>query len=1047
MSDQNVLVINQNQNLLFNDNHGAVSIEASASFFLKEKEFIDAQQAGNKEDIYQYISKGNVDYWNVIGNNKQNTFDFKNYSLSTLSESKSTAFSYDQYGNVYAAPDQGGIYGPSSQMGLYNFGPAPSSWISTHDRHMLTRSYADYYRDNVADKIGSEILNRPLTSAEKQDDWNSIYDTVNSRLAANRVLTPYQAAQDQYIATIKNIRNKYIENSPYVNQSAHKMYDNFYGNLSDGDSRWFKDQLKSGKTFEKIWQEEAHSGRMRAQVLDMINGVQDRNDAKEEWDAPYVDAVTNSLANHSQTFKDIRNNLIDGTSQVAAHKMYDNFYGYTSDTDIAWFKDQLHSGKTTQQVWQEEAHSGRMRAHVMDMINGVQDRNDAKEEWDGNYINGFTDRLANRSASFNDMRNELIDGTSRGSAEKMFNSFYGHIEESNWNWYKEQLHSGKTTQQIRAEQAYSEEVQNNINKLYQDELGRSADPSGLATYQKSLADGGSLQAIRSTIAYSQEAQNNLNKLYQDELGRSADPSGLATYQKSLADGGSLQSIRSAIAYSQEAQNNINKLYQDELGRSADPSGLATYQKSLADGGSLQAIQSTIAYSQESHDTIMAQYRTEVGLYNPNDGQIAFYQKILANSGNFSNVKTALAYSSETVQSLQSSLEFMYGRPFTETDIQWRKNVQDDLASGASSHLYVIKELTESSEFHDGANQLFAHWGLPPINDFQLQTLRTGMTNLYQAKAIVNGQTQEQLEAEAAAYKAPAANATFDDYIASPAASVEQATDLMASMLVEPMMDPAETWQDVDGILLQGVTSTMNAAVSQSITKTVIQQDKDNPQTPCDDVQMFRRLHTTDVTNIGQITSANAKWQTVNQRDWPSSYATDGIVWATGAGKGPTAQGLPYEAYVQQKLNGGNTTGNYVWLQDHKSNWMTFDHWNKDTGDAVSDKVLNTGRKSFQEIDKDKKYSPANIKYQIWKDLKEMSIKYVRGNSRQGSPVTIQFTQSEIESYRFELAVRVDGTTDAQWKQICEAYHGAAAKMASYETNGYKPLTFEIDAIV
>ncbi|MBO1360402.1 hypothetical protein J2D73_11450 [Acetobacter sacchari] len=37
------------------------------------------------------------------------------------------------------------------------------------------------------------------------------------------------------------------------------------------------------------------------------------------------------------------------------------------------------------------------------------------------------------------------------------------------------------------------------------------------------------------------------------------------------------------------------------------------------------------------------------------------------------------------------------------------------------------------------------------------------------------------------------------------------------------------------------------------------------------------------------------------------------------------------------------------------------------------------------------------------------------------------------------------TSDAQREQVCLAYHGATAKMASYGAAD-KPLTFEIDAI-
>lgn len=131
-------------------------------------------------------------------------------------------------------------------------------------------------------------------------------------------------------------------------------------------------------------------------------------------------------------------------------------------------------------------------------------------------------------------------------------------------------------------------------------------------------------------------------------------------------------------------------------------------------------------------------------------------------------------------------------------------------------------------------------------------------------------------------------------------------------------------------------------------------------------------------------------------------------------------------------------GGYVWLQDHRGNWPTFDHWNQKSGDAVSDKTLNTQRPSHQA-------NPATIKWQIWADMKKMTL-YQTGNSRASSNSYVVFTQAEIESYRFELAVRSASTTEAQWEQICQAYRGATAKMAAYTPNGAKPLTFEIDEI-
>ncbi|GBR23839.1 hypothetical protein AA0488_0239 [Kozakia baliensis NRIC 0488] len=63
------------------------------------------------------------------------------------------------------------------------------------------------------------------------------------------------------------------------------------------------------------------------------------------------------------------------------------------------------------------------------------------------------------------------------------------------------------------------------------------------------------------------------------------------------------------------------------------------------------------------------------------------------------------------------------------------------------------------------------------------------------------------------------------------------------------------------------------------------------------------------------------------------------------------------------------------MQDHKGNWMTFDHWNREGRVAVSDKVVNTNRISLQ-------LHPERIKYRIWADIKEMAMKYTRDASRE-----------------------------------------------------------------
>ncbi|MBS1095179.1 endonuclease toxin domain-containing protein [Gluconobacter wancherniae] len=566
--------------------------------------------------------------------------------------------------------------------------------------------------------------------------------------------------------------------------------------------------------------------------------------------------------------------------------------------------------------------------------------------------------------------------------------------------------------------------------------------------------------IYNTISHYPEVTTYLNNFQNQILGRTDgnfDTQWDAWAQNTMAHGYTLDEMRSNLAHSDAASASINQMMINVRGfalgnNDADNSWLASTEDQLAAGqATLASVRNDVVHWDVERSAYLNNMMTNVRGYGlSGSDQDNYWVSVTENalsSGNenFAQVRNDLGHSSQAYNTIKGIYRNIAN--FTAYDYQiatW----EDAIGNGGWNYSNMLSDISHGAEASVQYQQTYSDWGQDAPNADELQTAGTAMFHIQQAWTIVNSQTQAQLLAEASQYQAPAANGSVPEYISVVASSLDQATDLMASMLSEPMMDLADTAQDVRDLVAQGGATLLNSAIDQGVAKTIVQQDRDNPQTPCDDVQEFRELHTKNVTNIGQITSANAQWQTVNQKDWPSSYATNGIVWnASGAGNGPASQGLPYEAYVQQKLNGGAATGDYVWLQDHRGNWKTFDHWNGISGDAVSDKVLNTDRSSFKDATQDNPAgNPANIKYQIWKDMKEMAMKYRGDNSRQGTDIPIRFTQDNISAYTFELGVRADTTTDAQWKQICEAYQGAAAKMATYELNGNKPLDFEIDAI-
>jgi hypothetical protein len=92
-----------------------------------------------------------------------------------------------------------------------------------------------------------------------------------------------------------------------------------------------------------------------------------------------------------------------------------------------------------------------------------------------------------------------------------------------------------------------------INKIYQEVLGREADSQGLITWLRELSRSTTLEDIRNRIAKSKEAKRVVNRLYQEVLGRNVDPSGLKTYTSHLARGWSQSDVREHIQRSDEAR--------------------------------------------------------------------------------------------------------------------------------------------------------------------------------------------------------------------------------------------------------------------------------------------------------------------------------------------------------------------------------------------------------------------------------------------------------------------------------------------------------------
>ena len=97
------------------------------------------------------------------------------------------------------------------------------------------------------------------------------------------------------------------------------------------------------------------------------------------------------------------------------------------------------------------------------------------------------------------------------------------------------------------------EVQEWVNSLFLDVLGRDADIVTLRRVANQVMEGRAIADVRIELATSVEARAAVNQIYRDILRRDADPSGLNAQMAGLRSGLTLAQIRQAIADSPEGR--------------------------------------------------------------------------------------------------------------------------------------------------------------------------------------------------------------------------------------------------------------------------------------------------------------------------------------------------------------------------------------------------------------------------------------------------------------------------------------------------------------
>jgi hypothetical protein len=167
-----------------------------------------------------------------------------------------------------------------------------------------------------------------------------------------------------------------------------------------------------------------------------------------------------------------------------------------------------------------------------------------------------------------------------------------------------------------------------LANIYASELGRDPDPEGLNFYIQQLQSGKTPDQIRAEISGSAEGiafdartpSGVLQSLYEQELGRAADPGGLNFYSNLINEGATAEEVRQALNASDEGRTfdlqSVNRAYQDQLGRAADPAGTQFYLDLIQKGYSQEDIEQMLNNSEEGKtfdlNTLMSSYQSVLG---------------------------------------------------------------------------------------------------------------------------------------------------------------------------------------------------------------------------------------------------------------------------------------------------------------------------------------------------------------------------------------------------------------------------------------------------
>ncbi len=181
-------------------------------------------------------------------------------------------------------------------------------------------------------------------------------------------------------------------------------------------------------------------------------------------------------------------------------------------------------------------------------------------------------------------------------------------------YWSEQLIHGSMTRSMVAQgiERSLEYLTVEVQQVYSQFLHRSAEPAALTTWTAFLQSGGTVQQLEAKIVGSNEYfqahggadAGFLAGLYQDALGRKADPGGQASFGAELANGVSPGQVAAQVFSSAEfLEDVVQGVYQHFLHRQGDAGGVDSWVNDLQNGLSEDAVIAAFIGSQEYFDNL------------------------------------------------------------------------------------------------------------------------------------------------------------------------------------------------------------------------------------------------------------------------------------------------------------------------------------------------------------------------------------------------------------------------------------------------------------